>query len=200
MKIVCLLSGGIDSVTLLFRLKKNEHDVIPLFINYGQKSAQKEYEAANTACKILGIQLHTIDVSGLASIPSGLTDKEQSHIENPLFPARNMILLSIATAFAVSKSIQVIAIGIVGDTHFPDQTNEFLNAAESALYFSTDKNIKILAPLVKLNKLEVVRLAKENAIPLDFTYSCYLGSEKPCNECLSCKDRMMAFKLEGLNQ
>ena len=198
MKIVCLLSGGIDSVVLLFRLKKSGHDLIPLFINYGQKSLIKELESATIACNMLDLSLEEIDISDLSSIPSGLTNGEYSPIDFPVFPARNMILLSIAASFASSKSIQVIGIGILNDSTFPDQTKSFLNAAENALAMSIDSNLKILTPLSDLNKLEVVRLAKENNIPLDFTYSCYFGSDKPCGKCLSCKDRQQVFDIEGI--
>ena len=198
MRIVCLLSVGIDSVVLLFRLKKSGHDLIPLFINYGQKSLKKELESATIACSMLDLHLEVIDISGLSSIPSGLTNSEYSPIDYPVFPARNMILLSIAASFAFSKSIQVIGIGVLNDSPFPDQTKFFLTAAENVLTMSVDSNLKILAPLSDLNKLEVVRLAKENNIPLGFTYSCYFGLEKPCGKCLSCKDRQQVFNIEGI--
>jgi len=194
MKIVCLVSGGIDSTTLLFRLKKNKHEIIPLFIDYGQKAAKKEYESSQKACAILGIKLNVIDISGLSSISSGLTDVKISPIDDPIFPNRNLILLSIGTAFALTNSCQVVAIGLIGNTDFTDQTKEFVEKAESVL--STGKNIVIMAPMIELNKLEVVRLAKENNIPLDFTYSCYCGIDEPCNECLSCKDRLNAITIE----
>ena len=198
MKIICLVSGGIDSVVLLFKLKKNNHHIIPLFINYGQKSFKKEFKAATIACEKLNLNLEKIDIPGLSLIPSGLTSIKHSPIVNPIFPARNMILLSIAASFAVSKSIQIIGIGILGDSNFPDQTKEFIDNAEQALSSSTGVKFNIFAPLSTLNKLEVVRLAKENKIPISFTYSCYLGSEKSCNECLSCKDRQQSFKIEGI--
>lgn len=194
MKIVCLLSGGIDSTTLLFRLKKNRHDVIPLFINYGQKAAKKEYEASQKACKILGIKLNVIDIPGLSIISSGLTTNEISPIDTPVFPNRNLILLSVGAAFAQTNSCQMIAIGLIEGTNFSDQTKEFVKRTELSL--STEQNITILAPMIELNKLEVVRLAIENRIPLDFTYSCYFGLDEPCNECLSCKDRLNAFMVE----
>lgn len=199
MKIVCLLSGGIDSVVMLFRLKKSDHDLIPLFINYGQKSLKPELESAKIACKMLNLHLEEIDISGLSSIPSGLTNSQYSPIDFPVFPARNMILLSVAASFAFSKSIQVIGIGVLNDVNFPDQTKSFLNAAENTLSMSVDSKLKILAPLSDLNKLEVVRLAIENDISLNFTYSCYSGLEKPCGECLSCKDRQQVFDIEGIS-
>jgi len=194
MKIVCLLSGGIDSTILLFRLKKNGHEIIPLFINYGQKAAKKEREAAQKACEILDIKLNVIDIPGLSTISSGLTTNEISPIDTPVFPNRNLILLSLGAAFAQTNSCQVIAIGLIEGTNFSDQTREFVKKLESTL--SMEQNISILAPMITLNKLEVVRLAKENKIPLDFTYSCYFGLDTPCNECLSCKDRSNAFMIE----
>ena len=198
MKIVCLLSGGIDSTILLFRLIKNEHDVLPLFVNYGQKATKKELEAATKACKLLKLKLNVVDISGLSSISSGLTNAKISPIKNPVFPNRNLILLSIASAFAANQSCHVIAIGITEGSDFADQTKKFVKDAELAL--SHGRKITILYPLIKLNKLEVVRLAKENNIPLDFTYSCYCGTNVPCKKCLSCRDREKVFDIEGIAQ
>lgn len=195
MKIVCLLSGGIDSTTMLFRLMRNRHDVLPLFVNYGQKAAKKELEAAAKACKLLNLQLNIIDISGLSSISSSLTDKDTTS-KNPFFPNRNLILLSIAAAFSANQSCNVISIGTVGGTDFADQTKEFVIDAELAL--SHGRKIEVFAPLTELNKLEVVRLAKENGIPLDFTYSCYLGHDLPCGKCLSCIERKNVHEIESI--
>jgi len=196
MKIVSLLSGGIDSTILLFRLVKNNHDVIPLFVNYGQKAYKKEFEAATKACKVLKLKLNIIDISGLSSISSGLTSKKLSPIKNPVFPNRNLILLTVASAFSVNKTCHVIAIGITNNLDFADQTKKFVQDAEKAI--SHGRNMTILSPMIELNKLEVIRLAKENNIPLDFTYSCHFGSVKHCGKCLNCKDRIKVFRMEGI--
>lgn len=197
MKIVCLVSGGIDSTVLLFRLHKKNHELIPLFINYGQKSIKQEQKAANAACKLLKLKLNVIDISGLSTIKSGLTNENIS-LTKSFFPNRNIILLSIASSFSANYSCNVIAIGIIGETNFLDQSKEFLQDAEKTLSYG--RKIIILAPLSELNKLEVVRLAKVNNIPLDFTYSCYSGFLKPCKKCLGCVDRKKVFEIEGLNQ
>lgn len=195
MKVVCLLSGGIDSTTMLFRLMRNEHDIFPLFVNYGQKAAKKELEAAIKACELLSLQLNIIDISGLSSISSSLTDKD-APLENSFFPNRNMILLSVAAAFSANQSCNVISIGTVGGTGFADQTRKFVVDAELAL--SHGRRITVLAPLTELNKLEVVRLAKENCIPLDFTYSCYMGDDLPCGKCLACIERKNVLEIESI--
>lgn len=197
MKIVCLISGGIDSTVLLFRLHKKHHELIPLFINYGQKSVKQEQKAAEKACKLLKLNLNIIDISRLSVIQSGLTNKKIS-IMKSFFPNRNLILLSIASAFSTNYSCNVIAMGIIGETNFQDQSKKFLKDAERAL--SHSRKTMILTPLAELNKLEVVRLAKVNSIPLDFTYSCYDGFSKPCQKCLGCIDRQMVFEIEKLNQ
>ena len=196
MKIICLVSGGIDSTTLLFRLIKNDHKVIPLFVNYGQKAIKKELLAAKRICRSLKLKMHVIDASGLSSISSGLTDNSISSIKNPFFPNRNLILLSIGSAFAINHSCAVIAIGFIAGSDFADQSKIFLKHAEKILSYG--RKITILAPMIELNKLEVVRLAKEYKIPLNFTYSCYSGKEKPCKRCLSCIDRKNVFKIEEI--
>ena len=196
-KIVCLISGGIDSTVLFFMLAKNNHDIMPLFINYGQKAAKQEKKAAIKSCDILKLQLNTINISGLSSISTGLTD-ENLFVSNPFFPNRNLILLSMAGAFSVNHSYDVLAIGVIGGTNYSDQTKEFVNDAETVL--SYNRKTVVLAPLVNLNKLEVVRLSKINNIPLNFTYSCYLGNEKPCYECSGCIDRKKVFELEDITQ
>lgn len=196
MKIVCLVSGGIDSTTLLFKLHKNKHQIIPLFINYGQKSNKQEENAAMNVCKSLKLKLNKIDISGLSVIKSGLTTKKISVVES-FFPNRNLMLLSIATAFSSNHMCNAIAIGIIGDTNFLDQTEKFVDDAEITLSYG--RKIIVLAPLIKLNKLEVIRLAKINNIPLNFTYSCYLGKSKPCQKCVGCIDRKQVFDIENIN-
>ena len=196
MKIICLVSGGIDSTTLLFRLIKNNHEVIPLFVNYGQKAIKKELSSVKKICKLLKLKIHVIDVSGFSSISSGLTDKNISSIKNPFFPNRNLILLTIGSTLAINYSCTVIAIGLIEGSNFADQTKVFLKHAEQILSYG--RKITILAPMIELNKLEVVRLAKEYKIPLNLTYSCYSNKEKPCNRCLSCIDRKNVFKIEGI--
>ena len=196
MKIICLISGGIDSTTLLFRLVKNKHEVIPLFVNYGQKAIKKELLSVKKICKLLKLNVHVIDISGLSLISSGLTDNNISSVKNPFFPNRNLILLSIGSAFSTNYSCNVIAIGLIKGSDFLDQSKIFLKHAEKILSYG--RKITILAPMLELNKLEVVRLAKEYKIPLNFTYSCYSGKEKPCNRCLSCIDRKNVFKIESI--
>lgn len=189
MKIICLVSGGIDSTVLLFRLHKEGHDIIPLHINYGQKSAKLELESVYNACDLLQLKPQIVDLSGLKIIRSGLTDPELSHITDPVFPGRNLLFLTIAASFANSNAIDVVAMGILGGSLFPDQSKEFVKKAELTISSALGAKMKILTPFIKLNKLEVVRIGKMYDFPLNSTYSCYAGTELPCGKCLSCIDR-----------
>lgn len=199
MKIVCLVSGGVDSTTLLFRLKKNHHDIIPLFINYGQKAYSQELKSIKNVCDNLKIHLEILDLQELGKIPSGLTSDFIDASKSPMFPGRNMIFLSIAASFAFSKSIDIIALGLLKDSSFPDQSEEFIKNMETVIFHAYGYPMKIWTPFINLNKIEVVRIAKKYDFPLNFTYSCYEGSEIPCRNCLSCKDRISVFNLEQIN-
>jgi len=198
LKILCLVSGGIDSIVMMYRLKKDEHELFPLFIDYGQKAKTMEEKATKKICSDLNLNLQTLDISGLKSFPSGLTNPDISPIDNPDFPARNLLFLTLGAAYAKANRINIIAIGLVAGTLFTDQNKEFVNKAELTISEALGTQTRILSPLIDLNKLEVVRLAKENRIPLEDTYSCYVGNETPCSKCLSCKDRDYVFKLENI--
>ena len=189
MKITCLISGGIDSITLLHRLKIEDHKIFPLYINYGQKAHKKEFSCVSNACAKLGLSLNCIDISNLHLISSGLTSKDISSIDEPIFPNRNLILLSIAASFAFDNDCNIIAVALLGDSAFPDQTKEFIKNTEITISSSLGTKMKIWSPFIQLNKLEVVRLAKKYQIDLNQTYSCYEGTEEPCGQCLGCQDR-----------
>lgn len=188
MKVVCLASGGIDSSVLMFMLKKSNHEVCPLHINYGQKAEKMELKSVQEICKILNLSLEVIDVPGLAKISSGLTDPHISVSEYPLFPARNLLLLAIGSSYASTKSIEVISIGLLANPIFPDQTIKFVKSTENAINDAMG-TMKILVPFIELNKREVVGLAKKYEFPLNLTYSCYEGLENPCGKCASCQER-----------
>ena len=192
MKIVCLASGGADSSILMFLLQKKGHDILPLHINYGQKSEKLELEAYNKVCAFLNLKPAVIDAKGLKKIESGLTTSTLSPIENPFFPGRNLLFLVIGSSYAFSKSIKTISVGFLDNSEFPDQNKEFVKKTEDLLKISLNYGVTILTPLINLDKKEVLNLAKKYSFPLDLTYSCYLGINPPCGRCHACKDIIMA--------
>ncbi|HXG74086.1 MAG TPA: 7-cyano-7-deazaguanine synthase [Candidatus Nitrosotenuis sp.] len=195
MKVVCLASGGIDSSVLMLMLKQMEHEVLPIHINYGQKAAEMERNAFYKVCEFLRIKPEIIDITDIGKISVGLTNPNLTHNDNPLFPARNLLLLTVAASYAIAKSVKVISIGSLANSIFPDQTKEFVKNAESTLGVATQEQIKILTPLIDLNKREVVELARKYDFPLGITYSCHLGLPSPCGKCMSCKEREVAEKV-----
>lgn len=192
MKVVCLASGGIDSSLLMYMLKKKNHEIFPLYVDYGHKSAKMEFSAYQKICRFLDITPEVIKINEISKISSGLTDPSISPIEHPFFPARNLLFLTIGASYAYEKSIRIIAIGLLDNAVFPDQTKEFIKNAETAICSAIGSQIKILNPLIELDKREVIALAKKYEFPLGLTYSCHVGSSEPCGKCMGCKERLSA--------
>lgn len=187
MKIICLASGGIDSSLLLFLLKKQKHDVIPLYVNYGHKSGKMEYASFTKICKHLKLKGISITIKDLKQIKSGLTDPTISAKDFPFFPARNLLLLTIGASYAFTKASRVVAISLLKDSVFPDQKKNFVSDVEKSLASALGIKIKILTPFIKMNKLEILKLAKKYHFPIKLAYSCHVGKRKPCGQCMACK-------------
>ena len=193
MKVLCLSSGGIDSSLMTIMLQKESHQVFPLYINYGHKSARMELKSLQKVLRLFNLKPEIIDLQDISKISSGLTNLSISAIKEPFLPSRNLILLSIASAYAYSKDIRIIAMGLLDNTIFPDQTKEFVLRAESAISQSLGKSFKILTPMIDLDKKEIINLAKKYDFPLEMTYSCYVGNDIPCGKCMACIERANTY-------
>ena len=193
MRVVCLSSGGIDSSVILHMLKQKKYELLPLYVDYGHKSAELEIKSLMKICFELKLEPKIIKLNELSAISSGLTDANISHINDPFFPNRNLLLLTIAASYAYKNSINIVSIGLLDNMIFPDQNMEFVSAAEKTISSSLGQEIKILTPLIELDKKEVVDLAKKHKIPLEYTYSCYSGESLPCGNCKACVERQLAM-------
>lgn len=193
MRVVCLSSGGIDSSVILHMLKQKKYEILPLYVDYGHKSAQMEIKSLMKICYKLKLESKIIKLDELRTISSGLTDSNISHIDHPFFPNRNLLLLTIAASYAYQNSINIVSIGLLDNVIFPDQNKEFVSNAEKTISISLGQEIKILTPLIELDKKEVVGLAKKHQISLEFTYSCYSGESIPCGNCKACVERKSAM-------
>jgi 7-cyano-7-deazaguanine synthase len=189
MKIVSLSSGGLDSSILLCVLKKDKHDVHPLFINYGQKSAKHEHDAFFKVCKFLELTGHVINLESLKEIRCGLTDEHISAVDFPYFPARNLILASVGASYAHNHTCDLLSLGFLQNSFFPDQSQKFVLEIENMIKTSLGTDFKVLTPFIDMNKKEVMQLAKKYDFPIDITYSCHSGTEKPCGNCMGCIER-----------
>ena len=193
MKIVPLASGGVDSSVVMLLLKKEGHELFPLFIDYGQLAREKEWMACQNICRFLGLEPYRMDISGFGkSIPSGITSGELDIEKDAFLPTRNLLFLTLGAAYGYTKSVNVVAIGLLSNPIFPDQTISFVQIVQKSISMSLGANIVILAPLISLDKRDTLRLARKYGLPLNLTFSCHSGSEKPCGRCVSCKERIAA--------
>jgi 7-cyano-7-deazaguanine synthase len=192
---VVLSSGGVDSSLLMLLLKKEGHDLYPLHINYGQIAEKKEWNACQKICDFLELRKpQRFNLTDIKKIPSALTDKNLDIEKNAFLPNRNLLFLVSGSAYAFSINTYVVAIGIIANPIFPDQTTEFINATENCIITSLGKKLKILAPFITLDKREILNLAIKHKLPIELTYYCHSGKTKPCGKCISCKERIAAEK------
>lgn len=195
MKLVTLVSGGIDSTLMSILAKEQQFEMYPLFIDYGQLSSKMEWKACvhNHKKHKLPIPKKLV-ISGFGKIiHSGLTDKKLRIKEDAFFPGRNILFLLAASSYAYQVQSKNIAIGLLSDQYklYPDQTKEFIQSAEKFISSGLDYKIKIITPLMEFNKAEVIKLSKLKKI--NKTYSCHTGNPKPCGKCISCLEIKNAF-------
>lgn len=220
MKALVLLSGGLDSATCLALAVKEykKENVIALSVSYGQKHT-KEVEAAEKIAKYYGVEKIDLDLSLIfkfsdCSLLKG-SSQEIPHesyakqLENTngtpvstYVPFRNGLFLSSAASIALSRECSFIYYGAHSDdaagNAYPDCSEEFNNAMNTAIYAGSGKQLEIKAPFVGMTKAEVVKMGMELHVPYELTWSCYEGGEKPCGKCGTCIDRARAFEENGI--
>lgn len=188
LSLVTLVSGGMDS-TLIASLCKEEGILqYPIFIDYGQLSSKLEFRAAIKIHKKLELpEPKYFDLRGYGyNIKSGLTDTNLRVNEDAFLPGRNMLFLTIGASYAYQVGAKGITIGFLNEeaSIFPDQTKKFVNKANSLINFMIGYELKVVTPLIKMSKLDVIKLLRERG--LQDTYSCHSGNKNPCGKCISC--------------
>ena len=115
---------------------------------------------------------------------------------NVWVPGRNTVFTSIALSYAESIGAEIIIVGWNGEegTTFPDNSKEYLEEFNELINVASPDDIKIKAPCIDLNKQEIIELGLNIDAPIELSYSCYKGDEKPCGVCESCMRRKRAFK------
>lgn len=193
MRVVALSSGGVDSSVMMQLLKEKGFKIFPLFVDYGQLAANAEWEACQRICQYLDLKPERMDVRGFGHlVRSGLTDRNLDIEKEAFLPTRNLMFLTLGAAYGYAKSAHVIAIGLLSNPIFPDQTPEFVKEAQKTISKALGIDVTILAPLISLDKYDTLRLASKHGLPIEYTYSCHSGNKERCGQCISCKERIAA--------
>lgn len=190
MKTILLLSGGLDSVALLYHLNGCKCGLRCLGFNYGQRHVA-ELRLAKEHCGRLGVPFSIIELYRLDGLfaRSTLTDGEGSKI----IPNRNAVFVHIAASIAASTGFDTVAIGCNADDRkdFPDCRKEFLKTLNESLD-KAETGVQLIAPFGGMTKRQIVQLANENGWPVKDSLSCYIGTN--CGKCDACKQRREALK------
>jgi|SRR5215207_8021499 len=210
---IAVVSGGMDSVTMLYHLASDQDDLIVVSFNYGQRH-KKELEFAAWNAQNLDLQhiivpmefmadlLHGSSLTaGSVSVPDGHYAEES--MKATVVPNRNMIMLAIAGGIAVAEKAQYIATAVHAGDHFiyPDCRPRFIGALSGALTLATEGDFgswdgsPIIAPFVDISKDEIVRIGSRLGVPYEMTWSCYKGDTHHCGRCGTCVERKEAFRL-----
>jgi 7-cyano-7-deazaguanine synthase len=212
---VVLLSGGLDSATCLYLALRDYPKVYALSFDYGQrhrielKMAKKLAKLTQTEHYIAKIQTGLFQGSSLTD-PNIQVPKDalKNHtkkkiIPNTYVPGRNILFLSYAASFAESRDCEAIYIGVnaLDYSGYPDCRPEFINSYQRMLKTGTKagvegRPIRVITPLLKLTKKEIIRLGTKLNVPYEYTISCYdpdPKTGKACGKCDSCTIRNTAF-------
>ncbi len=204
-KTIALLSGGIDSATAAALAVEAGEAVIGLSFDYGQRH-KKELEAAKEIAQHLTlVEHHTISINLATWGGSSLTDLQQNvptkgiiqgSIPNTYVPGRNTVFISIGLSLAEARGANRLVLGINAMDYSgypdcrPDYLKAFQNLANLASKAGREGNgIELSAPLIYWSKIKIFEEALRLKLPIEKTWSCYIGQEKPCGFCDSCRIR-----------
>ena len=205
---VIIVSGGMDSITLLYDHK--DEIALGISFDYGSNHNAREIPFAKMHCERLGIKHITINLDfmhqyfksslldGAEAIPEGHYADE--NMKSTVVPFRNGIMLSIAIGIAESNNLDQVFIANHGGDHtiYPDCRPEFINAIDAAATAGTYNNVKGVAPYTKITKSDIARIGKKLGIDYTETWSCYKGGEVHCGKCGTCVERKEALAEAGI--
>ncbi|MBQ0073777.1 MAG: 7-cyano-7-deazaguanine synthase QueC [Prevotella sp.] len=205
---VIIVSGGMDSVTMLYEYK--DSIALGISFNYGSKHNEKEIAYARMHCERLGIEHIEIPLAfmqqyfksslliGGEEIPEG--HYEDENMKSTVVPFRNGIMLAIAAGLAESRGLKHVMLANHGGDHaiYPDCRRGFIDAMSEAIKNGTYEGLTILAPYTDITKADIARKGKELSIDYTETWSCYKGGDVHCGKCGTCTERKEALLEAGI--
>lgn len=206
-RVVLIFSGGMDSTTLLYRLLHENKEVFTLSFNYGQKHIREVDAAKKTAIK-LNVPHKVVDLSSLKDsglfgsssltsyqpVPEGHYAAE--NMKSTVVPNRNMIMLSMALAYAITLDAAGVYYAAHAGDHaiYPDCRPAFVDAMQDVSLVCHYYPITIEAPYLYVTKSEILAEGLKLGVDYSLTWTCYKGGQKACGKCGSCTERLEAFQ------
>lgn len=215
-KAVVLLSGGLDSATCLYWAKSRGYGVEALTLDYGQRHV-RETDHARRLARAAGARLHRVRLdlpwlksSSLVGSDRALPDVPLSRIgkagiPSTYVPGRNTVFVALGLSLADAVGAEAVVVGAnaLDYSGYPDCRPRFYSAFQAVAARGTRRGdsglaLRVEAPLLRLGKASIVRLALHLGVPMRLTWSCYKGGARPCGRCDSCKLRAKGFEEAGL--
>ena len=205
---VIVVSGGMDSVTLLY--EKKDEIALGISFDYGSNHNHNELPLAALHCQRLGIEhvvvplgfMHQYFKSSLLesgdSIPDGSYDEE--NMKSTVVPFRNGVMLAVAAGIAESNGLTKVLIANHGGDHTisPDCRPEFIVAMDAAVEAGTFARVRVVAPYTNISKADIARRGRALGIDYAETWSCYKGGHVHCGTCGTCVERKEALREAGI--
>ncbi len=209
-KSIVLLSGGLDSAVSLAAAHAENNKILCLFFDYGQKSMEFEKTASKNLADYYKAEFEIIKLDWLKEITkTALVNKntdvpdantynmeEDAVSKNLWVPNRNGLFVNIAACYADSFGYDEIIIGANEEEagSFKDNSQAFIDSITNSLKFSANGNIKVVSPLIKMNKSDIILLGKKLNLPFSLIRSCYNNTKYHCGKCESCVRLLNALK------
>jgi 7-cyano-7-deazaguanine synthase len=210
MKVVVLLSGGMDSVAAFYDAVSRHEVVAAISFDYGAKHNHKEIPFAAYHCTKFSVEHRVISLDFVGelfksdllksggAIPDG--HYEEQTMKSTVVPFRNGIMLSIAAGLAESKDAAGLVIAAHAGDHaiYPDCREEFMKSMAAAIRVGTYAGIRLLRPFISMTKADIASRGHSLGIDFSQTWSCYKGDAIHCGTCGTCVERREAFIVAGI--
>ncbi|HEY9609732.1 7-cyano-7-deazaguanine synthase QueC [Allocoleopsis sp.] len=217
MKAVILLSGGLDSSTVLYQAQADGCECYTISFDYQQRH-RRELQSAEAIARCAGVKEHqrvSFDLrqwGGSALTDDGMNlpehrslDEMSQNIPITYVPARNTIFLSFGLSYAEAIAAQRVYVGVnaLDYSGYPDCRPDYIQAMQKVFELGTKQGregqvIEIVTPLIDLKKTAIIELGNQLGVPWEQTWSCYAGGDVACGSCDSCQLRLAAFAELGL--
>ena len=209
--VICLVSGGMDSLVSAAIAKSEHSELAFLHVNYGQRTQEKEqrcFAALADHYEVKSERRLEVDLGFLREIGgSSLTDEKievattmSPGIPTSYVPFRNTHIISVAVSWAEVIGASHIYIGAVEEdsSGYPDCRESYYRAFNELIKEGTrEGSIQIVTPVIKMFKRQIVQKALKLKAPLELTWSCYQSNDRACGVCDSCRLRLKGFKEAG---